>query len=112
MMKCTLLLLSLLLSGCVLLYVPEIHQGNIVSQDRFELVEVGMTKTQVIAILGTPLIQDAFHSNRFDYLYRYNNQNSHVIILFDKDERVISIDGTSSHPNQKHTNEIIAVPEQ
>lgn len=97
------------LSGCALLYQPEIQQGNVVSADMLELLKVGMTKRQVIAALGTPLIQDTFHTNRFDYVYGHNTR---IVIIFDQSETIISIEGTPSHPYQKHTNEMVTIPEE
>jgi outer membrane protein assembly factor BamE len=66
-----------LLAGCS--YVPtipgltpyrmEIQQGNYVSQEMVSRLEKGMSKDQVRAILGTPLITDIFHADRWDYVY-------------------------------------------
>ncbi len=50
-------------------YRIDIHQGNIFTQDMVNQLKPGMTKHQVAFIMGTPLIQDAFHSNRWDYVY-------------------------------------------
>ncbi|MCX7110839.1 MAG: outer membrane protein assembly factor BamE [Candidatus Methylumidiphilus sp.] len=50
-------------------YRIDIHQGNIFTQDMVNQLKPGMTKRQVAFIMGTPLIQDAFHSNRWDYVY-------------------------------------------
>jgi outer membrane protein assembly factor BamE len=54
-------------SGCV--YRAAISQGNIVEQEDLDQVEVGMTRSQVRFLLGTPMIADPFHSNRWDYPY-------------------------------------------
>ncbi len=50
-------------------YRIDIHQGNIFTQDMVNQLKPGMTKRQVAFTMGTPLIQDAFHSNRWDYVY-------------------------------------------
>lgn len=52
-------------------YRPDIVQGNFVSKDQLESIRVGMTKEQVKQILGTPLLQDYFHRDRWDYAFMY-----------------------------------------
>lgn len=62
---------ALLLSGCNLLkvYKLDIQQGNVVTQEMVDKLKPGMTRAQVRYVLGTPLVQDAFHQNRWDYFY-------------------------------------------
>jgi len=54
-------------SGCV--YRANISQGNIVEEEDLDQVEVGMTRNQVRFLLGTPMISDPFHQERWDYVY-------------------------------------------
>ena len=54
-------------TGCV--YRANISQGNIVEEEDLDQVEVGMTRNQVRFLLGTPMIDDPFHQNRWDYVY-------------------------------------------
>ena len=54
-------------SGCV--YRLNIAQGNLVEQEDLDQVEVGMTRNQVRFLLGTPMIDDPFHQDRWDYIY-------------------------------------------
>ena len=54
-------------SGCV--YRPSIAQGNLVKEEDLAQLEVGMTRTQVRFLLGTPMIDDPFHAQRWDYVY-------------------------------------------
>lgn len=73
----SLLLVAPLLSACN--YVPripgitpyrmEIQQGNFVSQEMVSQLKPGMTKEQVRFVLGTPLVTDIFHPDRWDYVY-------------------------------------------
>ena len=44
-------------------------QGNLLNQEDVDQVEVGMTRPQVRFLLGTPMIDDPFHKNRWDYIY-------------------------------------------
>ena len=54
-------------SGCV--YRQSIAQGNLVEQEDLDQVEIGMTRNQVRFLLGTPMIDDPFHKDRWDYIY-------------------------------------------
>ena len=56
-----------LAAGCV--YVAPVSQGNLLDQDDVDQVEVGMTRSQVRFLLGTPMVDDPFHANRWDYVY-------------------------------------------
>lgn len=54
-------------AGCV--YQPVLSQGNLLKQEDIEQLEVGMTRSQVRFLLGTPMIDDPFHEERWDYVY-------------------------------------------
>ena len=54
-------------SGCV--YQANMAQGNLLKQEDLDQVEAGMTRTQVRFLLGTPMIDDPFHLERWDYVY-------------------------------------------
>ena len=76
-------------SGCV--YRANISQGNIVEEEDLDQVEVGMTRNQVRFLLGTPMVDDPFHRNRWDYVYylkigrRDAVAKRWVSIMFDED---------------------------
>lgn len=55
-------------------YKLDINQGNFLTDDQVEKLKVGQTKQQVRAILGSPLLTDAFHQNRWDYVYEFRRQ--------------------------------------
>ena len=68
--RLTLILLiaaGLLSAGCV--YQAAMSQGNLLDQEDIDQVEVGMTRGQVRFLLGTPMIADPFHTDRWDYVY-------------------------------------------
>ena len=75
-------------------YRMEIQQGNYISQEAVSQLKSGMTKDQVRFVLGTPLISDIFHENRWDYVYRRQRANSseieerRVTVLFENDKLV------------------------
>jgi len=50
-------------------YKMEIQQGNFVTQDMISRLKPGMTREQVRFVLGTPLVTDLFHADRWDYIY-------------------------------------------
>ncbi len=54
-------------SGCV--YRQTIAQGNLIEQEDLDQVEIGMTRNQIRFLLGTPMIDDPFHRDRWDYIY-------------------------------------------
>jgi outer membrane protein assembly factor BamE len=54
-------------------YRINVEQGNIVTQEMVDQLKPGMTRRQVRYILGTPLIEDPFHSGRWEYLYMLRN---------------------------------------
>ena len=51
-------------------YKMDIQQGNIVTQEMVAKLQPGMTRSQVRFALGTPLVADMFHADRWDYVYR------------------------------------------
>lgn len=71
-------------------YKMDIQQGNEIDSEMLLKLKPGMTKSQVRFVLGTPLIQDSFHNNRWDYLYAMRKEGRliekrHVILNFEKD---------------------------
>lgn len=78
-------------------YRPDIQQGNFVSQEMLAQLKVGQTREQVMFILGTPLLTDIFHADRWDYpfyLARGDGEltSSRVSVYF-KDNKVEKFDG-------------------
>ncbi len=71
-------------------YKMDIQQGNVVTSKMMLQLRPGMTKSQVRFIMGTPLIQDSFHSNRWDYFYQMRKdgkiiEQRRVILDFEKE---------------------------
>ncbi len=65
LLTATALITTALSSGCV--YKADVHQGNIVDEDTRAQLRVGMRQDDVMTLLGTPLVTDPFHNNRWDY---------------------------------------------
>jgi len=92
------LLLSLILAtlaGCSSwgfpgVYKINIEQGNIVTQEMIDQLKPGMTRRQVRYVLGTPLVEDSFNRDRWDYIYTLRNGNrilreNRLTVFFDDD---------------------------
>ncbi|PHV12812.1 outer membrane protein assembly factor BamE [Chitinimonas sp. BJB300] len=99
----TLLIIFLLagLSACSYLtpYKLDVPQGNAVTADQVDKLKIGMSRAQVRFALGTPLLADAFHPNRWDYLYYESkggkpSQNKRYYVQFEGD-RLIGMGGES-----------------
>ncbi len=68
-------------------YKIDVRQGNFVSQEMVAQLKPGQTKDQVRFILGTPLVADMFHADRWDYVYRFQpgkgeTQLRRVVVFF------------------------------
>jgi len=61
-------LLAGTLAGCGLVYKPVVQQGNLIDKKHVDELKIGMTKRQVMALLGTPAIHSPFDHDRWDYL--------------------------------------------
>ena len=79
-------------------YRIEIQQGNFVSAEMVSQLKLGMSKDQVRFVLGTPLITDTFHADRWDYVFRRQRVNSselehRKIAVFFEDGKLKRIEG-------------------
>ena len=78
-------------------YKMPIQQGNIVSKDMLDQLRLGMTKDQVRFVLGTPMLMDMFHSNRWDYTYTLKvgrqPMETKPLTLFFQDDALVRIQG-------------------
>ncbi len=80
-------------AGCSALtpYKLPIQQGNIVSEGSLAKLKSGMSKNQAAQILGTPLVNDVFHANRWDYVHYLNkrgkmSEQNHVALIFEEEK--------------------------
>jgi outer membrane protein assembly factor BamE len=77
------------LAGCV--YRVDVQQGNLLDESTIEAVQVGMTRSQVRFLLGTPVVVNPFDPDRWDYMYFFRPGRSRqpiqrwVIVTFDGD---------------------------
>lgn len=61
-------LLAFALAGCGMIYKPTLQQGNVLTKDDVDQLEPGLTKTQVLALLGQPSVTSLFDRGRWDYM--------------------------------------------
>lgn len=96
-------LMILVLSGCSKDKIPgvyriDIQQGNEITQEMIARLEPGMSKSQVNYVMGTPLLIDTFHPNRWDYIYSFqpgngDRQQRRITLFFDDQEKLDYIEG-------------------
>ena len=92
----SLVIAVLALTACV--YRIDIQQGNLLDDEDITQVQVGMTRSQVQFLLGTPMVSDSFHRDRWDYAYYLRRGRSPdvaqrwVVVHFENDRvaRVVS----------------------
>jgi len=88
--------LTLILAACSSFNVPlspyriDVQQGNALEQESVEKLKPGLTRSQVRFLLGTPLVVDPFHTNRWDYVYNYRKggkltEERRLVLFFDGD---------------------------
>jgi outer membrane protein assembly factor BamE len=86
-------------------YKVEIVQGNVVTQEQVARIQTGMSRAQVRDILGSPLLADVFHADRWDYVFTIRRQGAEpqrhsIVALFDG-ERLKSLDVSSDLPAEE-----------
>ena len=80
-------------------YKIDIQQGNVLTQEMVAQLKPGQTREQVRFILGTPLVVDIFHADRWDYVYRFQSgrddqefQQRRLVVYFE-DGKLTRLDG-------------------
>ena len=76
--------------GFITPYRIDIVQGNAITKEQAALVKPGLTRLQVRDVLGTPLVADPFHANRWDYIFTLRRPNTDVqrrsvVVIFEGD---------------------------
>ena len=80
-------------------YKIDIQQGNVLTPEMVSQLKPGQTRDQVRFLLGTPLVVDIFHQQRWDYVYRYLNGQSGKVesrkftVFFDAEGRLERVNG-------------------
>lgn len=67
---------AIALTACINFpYVAPLQQGNHIENNRLGLIQEGMSRAQIAGTVGTPILQDVFHQNRWDYIYTLQKQH-------------------------------------
>ena len=102
------------LAGCsfnTYIYRPDVHQGNLVTEEMIQQLQVGMSRQQVLFLLGEPLVQSQFHTHRWDYTYYFNPrygdiESRKVTLTFDDQDRLTAV-AHDALPTEKQADEMI-----
>jgi len=80
----------------------DIQQGNKVTPENYAKLKTGMNRNQVLFVLGSPLLKDPFHQDRWDYIYYLKPGNKEVkqsrLTLYFEDNALIRIDDSAYTP--------------
>jgi outer membrane protein assembly factor BamE len=78
-------------------YRIDVRQGNYVTQEMIARLKPGMSRDQVRFALGTPLVTDIFHADRWDYVYRFQPGRGEVqlrrLVVFFEDGKLARVGG-------------------
>ncbi len=102
-------LVFLILAGCSylphILYKIDVQQGNVVTEEMLEKLKPGMTKSQVLFVMGSPLIVDTFRDNRWDYVYIWREKGDLIeqkrLTIYFEDDKLVNLENHlsfSKHP--------------
>jgi outer membrane protein assembly factor BamE len=94
-------------------YRPDIQQGNFVSQEMLTQLKLGQTRDQVKFILGTPLLTDVFHADRWDYPFYLARGNGEVtasrVTVYFKDNQLARIDGGNLPTEREYISRLLGI---
>ena len=88
------ILASLSLTACAIHRV-DVQQGNVIDAENVDQLTLGITKDQVIFLMGTPLIMDIFRSDRWDYVYTLKTKegmSQEKLSLFFEKNKLVKIE--------------------
>lgn len=75
----------------------DIQQGNVITQDMVDQLQPGMDKRKILLVMGSPLVQDVFHADRWDYVYELYQAGELVqekqVTLYFENEQLARIEG-------------------
>ena len=98
--------------GVITPYRIDVVQGNVVTSEQAARLKLGQNRSQVRDILGSPLLTDVFHADRWDYVFTIRRQGTepqrrHVVLRFEG-ERLASIDAAELPAEQEFVTSIDA----
>ncbi|MCW9023794.1 MAG: outer membrane protein assembly factor BamE [Gammaproteobacteria bacterium] len=92
------------LTGCSV-YKVDIQQGNTLDQEQIDQVKLGMNSQQIKYVLGSPMLTDPLHPNRWDYVYTFKPGGGklfkqHYTLFFEQD-KLVRIENKLVNPGGK-----------
>jgi outer membrane protein assembly factor BamE len=85
------------LAGCGLVYKVDVQQGNLFDKNTVDSLKPGMTKRQVLLVMGSPAVVSPFDQDRWDYVSSIRRgrrtMDSKDLTLYFKDDALVKIDG-------------------
>lgn len=118
---CALVALLAIIGSSACIYRVPVQQGNVITVEMLQSLELGMDRRKVSFVLGTPLVVDAFHQDRWDYFYSYKPANGKRVqqraSLFFEEDRLARIDANIDSRIDFHTvteasNNVLIVPKK
>lgn len=99
------------LSGCGI-YRHEVLQGNFISREQAQALQVGQTRAQVRQILGTPLLVDMFRAERWDYVFTMQNRpgvapQKYAVSAFFSGDALTRVEGADGLPTEQEFVDLI-----
>lgn len=111
------ILLQLALVGCTNFSFPGVYriwvpQGNVFDEEMYDQLEIGMTRSQVRFVMGTPLIKDSFNKDRWDYSYQIRRGDELSVkksmTLYFEGDALTRIEGDAANERAKEKADSVA----
>jgi outer membrane protein assembly factor BamE len=91
--------------GVITPYKVEVVQGNVITSEQAALAKPGLTRAQVRDALGSPLLTDPFHADRWDYVFTIRRQGTapqlRKVVVYFKNDVLASIEGAADLPSER-----------
>lgn len=100
--------LCLAIQGCNMItpFKPDVSQGNVIEEDKVALLKTGMTKEQVLYIMGTPVLEESLDPNRWDYVATFKpakgNMEKKRLSLYFIGNQLVKIEGIYYQTQEKN----------
>lgn len=95
------------LTSCAI-YKLDVQQGNVITQDMLDQVELGMTEQKILFLLGSPMLIDPFQPQRWDYMYSLQlgggqPSQRRITLVFNRDKKLQQVAGDVVLSNRAKT---------
>ncbi len=95
------------LTSCAI-YKLDVQQGNVITQDMLDQVELGMTEQKILFLLGSPMLIDPFQPQRWDYMYSLQLEGGQpsqrrITLVFNRDKKLQQVAGDVVLSNRAKT---------